>query len=54
MSENNRMRLLWAGFMAILAAGVGFAIPVNYAVNIAQQIIDDSHRVATRPQPRPI
>ena len=24
--ENNRMRLLWAGFMAILAAGVGFAI----------------------------
>ena len=26
MSENNRMRLLWAGFMAILAAGVGFAI----------------------------
>lgn len=25
-SENNRMRLLWAGFMAILAAGVGFAI----------------------------
>ena len=22
----NRMRLLWAGFMAILAAGVGFAI----------------------------
>ncbi len=26
MSETNRMRLLWAGFMAILAAGVGFAI----------------------------
>ncbi len=26
MSENNRMRLLWAGFMAILAAGVGFAV----------------------------
>lgn len=26
MSESNRMRLLWAGFMAILAAGVGFAI----------------------------
>lgn len=26
MTENNRMRLLWAGFMAILAAGVGFAI----------------------------
>ncbi len=26
MSDNNRMRLLWAGFMAILAAGVGFAI----------------------------
>lgn len=26
MSENNRMRLLWAGFMAILAAGVGFSI----------------------------
>jgi MFS family permease len=26
MSENNRMRLLWAGFMAILAAGVGFAL----------------------------
>jgi MFS family permease len=26
MSENNRMRLLWAVFMAILAAGVGFAI----------------------------
>lgn len=26
MSEHNRMRLLWAGFMAILAAGVGFAI----------------------------
>jgi len=26
MSENNRSRLLWAGFMAILAAGVGFAI----------------------------
>ncbi len=27
MSEDtNRMRLLWAGFMAILAAGVGFAI----------------------------
>jgi len=25
-SETNRMRLLWAGFMAILAAGVGFAI----------------------------
>jgi len=25
-SDNNRMRLLWAGFMAILAAGVGFAI----------------------------
>lgn len=24
--EKNRMRLLWAGFMAILAAGVGFAI----------------------------
>lgn len=24
--NNNRMRLLWAGFMAILAAGVGFAI----------------------------
>lgn len=26
MSETNRMRLLWAGFMAILAAGVGFGI----------------------------
>ena len=26
MNEDNRMRLLWAGFMAILAAGVGFAI----------------------------
>ena len=27
MSQNiNRDRLLWAGFMAILAAGVGFAI----------------------------
>jgi MFS family permease len=26
MSETNRSRLLWAGFMAILAAGVGFAI----------------------------
>src|SRR3569623_782218 len=26
MSETNRMRLLYAGFMAILAAGVGFAI----------------------------
>ncbi len=26
MSEQNRMRLLWAGFMAILAAGVGFGI----------------------------
>ena len=26
MSEQNRMRLLWAGFMAILAAGVGFAV----------------------------
>ncbi len=26
MTEHNRMRLLWAGFMAILAAGVGFAI----------------------------
>ena len=26
MNETNRMRLLWAGFMAILAAGVGFAI----------------------------
>ncbi len=26
MSDNNRSRLLWAGFMAILAAGVGFAI----------------------------
>ncbi len=26
MSESNRMRILWAGFMAILAAGVGFAI----------------------------
>jgi len=25
-SDNNRMRLLWAGFMAILAAGVGFAV----------------------------
>ncbi len=25
-SENNRTRLLWAGFMAILAAGVGFAL----------------------------
>ncbi|MDA1006962.1 MAG: MFS transporter [Verrucomicrobia bacterium] len=25
-NEVNRMRLLWAGFMAILAAGVGFAI----------------------------
>ena len=24
--EKNRMRLLWAGFMAILAAGVGFGI----------------------------
>ena len=24
--ETNRMRLLWAGFMAILAAGVGFGI----------------------------
>lgn len=26
MNDTNRMRLLWAGFMAILAAGVGFAI----------------------------
>jgi MFS family permease len=26
MSETNRSRLLWAGFMAILAAGVGFSI----------------------------
>jgi MFS family permease len=26
MSDSNRMRILWAGFMAILAAGVGFAI----------------------------
>ena len=26
MSEIHRSRLLWAGFMAILAAGVGFAI----------------------------
>ncbi len=26
MSDKNRMRLLWAGFMAILAAGVGFSI----------------------------
>jgi MFS family permease len=26
MSETNRMRLLWAGFLAILAAGVGFGI----------------------------
>ena len=26
MSETNRMRLLWAGFTAILAAGVGFGI----------------------------
>jgi MFS transporter, DHA2 family, metal-tetracycline-proton antiporter len=26
MNDNNRKRLLWAGFMAILAAGVGFAI----------------------------
>lgn len=25
-NESNRMRLLWAGFMAILAAGVGFSI----------------------------
>ena len=26
MSEIHRSRLLWAGFMAILAAGVGFAV----------------------------
>ncbi|MFL3667072.1 MAG: MFS transporter, partial [Verrucomicrobiota bacterium] len=26
ISEVNAKRLLWAGFMAILAAGVGFAI----------------------------
>ncbi len=26
MNETNRMRLLWAGFMAILAAGVGYSV----------------------------
>ena len=26
MTETNRMRLLWAGFLAILAAGVGMGI----------------------------
>ena len=29
----NAMRLLWAGFMAILAAGVGFAIRGGIFVN---------------------